>query len=34
MSTLGFVSLVAFCLWTPGLLLAVYLISPWHADHE
>ena len=33
--TLGFVSLVLFCLWAPGLLLAVYApISPWHADYE
>jgi hypothetical protein len=34
MSALGFISLVLFCLWAPGLLFAVYLISPWRADSE
>jgi hypothetical protein len=27
-STFWFVSLVLFCLWTPGLLLTIYLICP------
>jgi len=31
-STLAFVSLVLFCLWAPGLLLAAYLIWPSHVD--
>jgi hypothetical protein len=34
MSTLAFVSLVLFCVWAPDLLLAIYLISPWHTDRE
>jgi hypothetical protein len=34
MSMLGYISLVAFCLWAPGLLLALYLISPWHSGHD
>jgi hypothetical protein len=34
MNALGFVSLVLFCLWAPGLFLVIYLIAPKDTEYE